>query len=177
VTAFDDVALLVNDAREERRLDDRRRATRRVETMFDRPVISVQPRLQTGDRDVGDLHDPFDPGALRRFDPVGLERHLIVGGRRHQEHAVHAVAGLIEGGGIAQVGEDHVDDRRPRVLARARATGEAQVDALSAVERADHLSAELTGCAEHEHLHGQRVSRIPSYPCACPLPVPESDPS
>ena len=42
--ARDDVALLVDHAREERRLHDRRRARRRGEPALDRPVVAVQAR-------------------------------------------------------------------------------------------------------------------------------------
>ena len=75
--ALEQVALPLDHRREERRLHDHRRNRRRGEAAFDRAVIAVQSRLQTRDRDVRDLDDALDAGALRRVDRVRLELHLV----------------------------------------------------------------------------------------------------
>ena len=131
---------------------------RRREPAFDRAVVAVQSVVEPGDRDVRDLHDALDAGALGRLDRVGLQRDLIARRRRHEEHARHAGARRGRAtSGSREVGRDQLVDRRAAACERRRTTRAPATP--SRRELARRPPPELTRRTDHEHRHGRTVSR------------------
>ena len=159
---------------EERRLQrpSTRPATPRA--ALDRAVIAVQAGLETGDREVRDLHDVLDAGRLRRDDRIGLQRDLILRGRAHQEHSLH----VRERRGRATADHRGRPARRSphrrqsgfaeRVIARTSAS-------RSATNARATSRAQITGRSDHEHSHAaESFGAVASCTCASPAPDPAS---